>query len=381
MNNLTMGLQALNHEVTILAMNTPKTFINIDALPSSYKASTNIRAEYVNTGIQPMAALLNLFSVRSYNIDRFISKPYKNSLIQILKASPFDIVQLESLFLAPYLEVIRKHSNALVVLRAHNIECEIWERRARACRNPLKKWYLKLLARRLRKYEIEHLNQYDGIAAITQRDSDQFKGLGCKIPMTEIPIGIEYLKEQEILGDIQGTAHPKLFHLASMDWMPNREAIEWFLDNIWPKVTQLHPHLHLFLAGNNMPDHLINLRLENIHVEGFIPDAHAYMADKEIMIVPLLSGSGMRVKIIEGMALGKTIISTSIGAEGINYKPNEHLLIADDTSSFANAITQCVENRGLSRNLGKNARQLVKDQYDNNVISKKLEDFYLRLLK
>ena len=88
MNNLTMGLQALNHEVTILAMNTPKTFINIDALPSSYKASTNIRAEYVNMGIQPMAALLNLFSVRSYNIDRFISKPYKNNGLQAAKWVP-----------------------------------------------------------------------------------------------------------------------------------------------------------------------------------------------------------------------------------------------------------------------------------------------------
>jgi glycosyltransferase involved in cell wall biosynthesis len=381
MNHLTQGFLALNHEVTILAMNTPKTFININELPESYRKATKIMAVFVDTGIKPIAALLNLFTPNSYNIERFISKSYEHALIQILKNNRFDIVQLESLFLTPYLEIIRNYSNSKVVLRAHNIEFEIWERRTKTCRHLVKKWYLKLLSRRLKNYELSHLNKYDGIAAISKRDANHFIGFGCNKPITEIPIGVDLTKGSISLDDIKNTQLPNLFHLGSMDWMPNKEAIGWFLEEVWPLLHKLHPDMHLFLAGNNMPDHLINMGAKNIHVEGYIKDADAYMSSKDIMIVPLLSGSGMRVKIIEGMALGKAIVSTSIGAEGINYIPNKHLLIADDAPSFADAISRCVKERELIRGLGENARLLIKEKYDNTVISKKLEDFYIRLLK
>ena len=161
---------------------------------------------------------------------------------------------------------------------------QIWERRSRACRNPLKKWYLQLLAKRLKNYELKLLNQYDGIAAITHRDANCFKELGCRIPMAEIPIGINFRKDRDFNEDKGAIDSPQLFHLASMDWMPNREAIDWFLEKVWPKVYESHPQLQLFLAGNNMPDHLINTQLNNVHAEGYIKDAQICVNIRHICV-------------------------------------------------------------------------------------------------
>ncbi|MBL4658004.1 MAG: glycosyltransferase family 4 protein [Flavobacteriales bacterium] len=296
-------------------------------------------------------------------------------LIGILKTEQFDIVQLESLFVAPYLETIRKYSKAKVVLRSHNVEFEIWHRRSLACKNPLKKAYLTLLTSRLKNYEVQHVNKYDAIACITTRDQNKMKELGGTLPMTDIPVGVDEIKDP-----IVETAAPiGLFHLGSMDWMPNLEAIEWFLNDIWDDVKKELPDIKLNLAGKSMPQWLMNTTDPNIETVGHIKDAKTYMNENGIMIVPLLSGSGMRVKIIEGMALGKVIISTAIGAEGIEYEHGKDIFIADTPGEFVQAITKCYGDIELCKTVGRNAKELVRNKYDNIVISQKLIEFYRSL--
>jgi len=379
MNNLTQGLLASGNEVRVLAMNTPKSIINTNDLEDDYRKKTQIEAVFVNTSIKVVDAVLNLFSDQSYNIQRFISSQFKNHLKEILENQEFDIIQLESLFLTPYLKTIRDNSTAKVVLRAHNVEFEIWKRRMMVCTNPIKKAYLKLLTERLRKFELEHINSYDGIAAITNRDAEQFKSYGCNIPITDIPVGVDFFEDTALHSNIGSADNLSLFHLGSMDWMPNQEAIRWFLNNTWDEIHAAFPGLKLFLAGKNMPNWLQSISDRNIEVEGEIKDAKSYMLSKGIMIVPLLSGSGMRVKIIEGMALGKVIISTTIGAEGINYTNDKDILIADTPQEFLEAVTKCTNDTELYGNIGLNAIELVKEQYDNIVIAKKLENFYAQL--
>ena len=158
MNNLTQGLINLGNEVQVLAINTPNNYIDISTLDKKYREQTNIQTAYKDTSIKISSALSNLFSNKSYNIERFISKEFEVLLTQFLTENKYDIVQMESLFVAPYLGLIRKMSDAKIVLRAHNVEFEIWHRRYLACKNPLKKSYLKLLSRRLKRYEINLLN-------------------------------------------------------------------------------------------------------------------------------------------------------------------------------------------------------------------------------
>ena len=127
---------------------------------------------------------------------------------------------------------------------------------------------------------------------------------------------------------------PELFHIGSMNWLPNIEGIEWFIENVWPLIIEQYPSITFTIAGRNIPNQFYAKNIKNFKVEGEVPDAKQFMLSKDIMIVPLLSGSGIRIKIIEGMALGKTIITTSIGAEGLDINDGVNILIANTPQEF-----------------------------------------------
>ena len=377
MNILTHGLINAGNTVHVLAVNTPKHFIKDDDIDPVYRKLTSYRSVFIDTSIKPVDAILNLFSSESYNIIRFYSKDFEKVLIERLQSEAYDVIQLETLWVTPYVDVIRKYSKAKIILRSQNVEYMIWERLAEDAANPLKKIYLKLLAGRLKKYELSLLNKYDAIATITELDTVVFKKMGCTIPVVHVPFGIDLEKYKM---DDSALEKPSVFHIGAMDWRPNADGINWFLKNVWVDVVAKNPNVKLYLAGRNMPEWLLNLKMENVVIEGEVPDSHAFINSRSVMIVPLTSGGGMRVKIIEGMAFGKTIISTAVGAEGIEYENGVNLLIANTEREFVDAINTCLNNTAFSDSLGKNARTLVESKYDNQIICTKLSAFYLSLL-
>jgi glycosyltransferase involved in cell wall biosynthesis len=378
MNILTQGLMAAGNEVQVLAVNTPKHFIREEEIDAEYREKTSYRSVFIDTAVKPLSAFLNLFSSQSYNISRFYSPEFEKVLVALLKEKQFDIIHLETLWVAPYVDAIRKHSKARIVLRSQNVEFMIWERLAADCSNPLKRMYLKMLAGRLKKYELDMLNRYDAIASITEVDANSFRQLGCKIPVIHIPFGIDLEKYREDRSALQKRS---VFHIGAMDWRPNADGIKWFLEEIWPEVVKKHPDVNLYLAGRNMPDWLKELKQQNVVIEGEVADSHRFINSKEIMIVPLNSGGGMRVKIIEGMAFGKTIVSTAVGAEGIAYTNGKDLLIANTGKEFTDAIGRCLDDRTLCDSIGKNARKLAEEKYDNRIICEQLSTFYQSLLR
>ena len=295
MNILTDGLIKCGHTVKVLAVNTPKHFIKEDDIDIEYRKRTAFQSVYIDTDVKPMDALLNLFSNKSYNIIRFYSKEFENTLIDILSKQEFDIIHLETLWVAYYVDTIRKYSKAKIVLRSQNVEYVIWERLAEASSNFVKKWYLKLLSERLKKYELSMLNKYDGIATITDIDAKAHQKLGCSLPIITIPFGIDVSKYKE---DKSTTEFHSVFHIGAMDWMPNADGIKWLLESVWPKVIVKHPTVNLYLAGRNMPDWLKQLSTPNVLVLGEVEDSHLFINSKSIMVVPLTSGGGMRVKIM-----------------------------------------------------------------------------------
>jgi len=377
MNILTHGLINAGNTVHVLAVNTPKHFIKDGDIDALYRKLTSYRSVFIDTSIKPVDAILNLFSSESYNIIRFYSKDFEKVLIERLQSEAYDVIQLETLWVTPYVDVIRKYSKAKIVLRSQNVEYMIWERLAADAANPIKKIYLKLLAGRLKKYELNLLNKYDAIATITELDTVVFKKMGCTIPVIHVPFGIDLEKYKM---DDSALEKPSVFHIGAMDWRPNADGINWFLKNVWVDVVAKNPTVKLYLAGRNMPDWLMNLKMQNVVIEGEVSDSHAFINSRSVMIVPLTSGGGMRVKIIEGMAFGKTIISTAVGAEGIEYENGVNLLIANTESEFIDAIHSCLNNTAFSDSLGKNARKLVESKYDNQIICTKLSAFYLSLL-
>ncbi|MFL5762749.1 MAG: glycosyltransferase family 4 protein [Bacteroidia bacterium] len=378
MNILTQGLIASGNEVHVLAVNTPKHFIRDEDLDADYRKKTNYHSVFIDTTVKPLGAFVNLFTSESYNISRFYSTAFEKTLLDILSKTEFDIVHLETLWVAPYVAVIRKHSKAKIVLRSQNVEFMIWERLTDDCERFLKRAYLKLLAKRLKRYELGMLNRYDAIATITEVDSDAFRKLGCHIPIIHIPFGIDLEKYKE---DRSSLVKNTIFHIGAMDWRPNADGIKWFLDDIWPGIVKEHRSVNLHLAGRNMPVWLKELKQDNVIVEGEVQDSHRFINSNEIMIVPLHSGGGMRVKIIEGMALGKTIISTAVGAEGINYTDGKDLLIANTEKEFSEQIAKCLNDPAFCDSIGRNARKLAETKYDNRLICEELSGFYRSLVK
>lgn len=372
MNSIVNGLTEAGHKVKILAINSEKYHIKEKDIPKSYKEKTNIELVDVDLRIKPLEAFKNLFSNKSYHVERFISDDFKNKLIGILKKEKFDIVQLEMIYMAPYIETIREHSDAKIVLRAHNVEHLIWERIAKKTKFLPKRWYINHLVRTLRNYELEVINKVDGIAAITYRDAAFFRG-ETAVPVIDIPFGVN---PEDFTPSFEVREKPTLYHIGSMNWMPNDEGIYWFLRNVWDKVAKREPEVVLNLAGRHMPKWLTNLKKRNVNVLGEVPDAKEFIKNNDIAVVPLLSGSGIRIKIIESMAMGRTVVTTMIGAEGIQYSEYENIIIADSPAKMVEVICKLLKDPMEAKRIGRNARRLVEDIYDNKKIIDRLLIFY-----
>ena len=380
MNMSVEGLISAGHEVKVLAVNSYKYHIDPVSIPADYRHRTGIELIDIDLKIKPLHAFLNLFTGRSYHIERFISKTFRMRLSEILRDNVFDIIQMETLFMSPYLDTLRQYSEARIVLRAHNIEHLIWKRIAHETRNFFKRWYLNHLAGTLENYEHSVLEKFDGIAAITPTDAGYFRKIlsdnRSPVPVVDIPFGVD---PDHYPFSPEKAEFPSLFTIGSMNWIPNEEGIRWFLFNVWPDVARQFPSLKYYLAGREMPSWMRELKLPNVVVLGEVEDAREFMTSKAIMIVPLFSGSGIRIKIIEGLATGKTIISTSLGAEGIQCTNYENILIANIPCEFFEMISICVSDRDRCRLIGETGRELIKTQYNLKTIIGKLISFY-RLL-
>jgi glycosyltransferase involved in cell wall biosynthesis len=377
MNNITQGLINLGHEVKVITVSTQKHPLKTSSLPEEYKLKTGIEGVFIDTSINRKDAFFNLFSKRSYNIERFICDDLSDKLEEVLLSDSFDLVIIEGLFVAPYLKVIRLNFKGKVVLRTHNVEYKIWERMSVNAANPIKKNYLKLLANRLKEFELKTFNKVDAICAMTHIDKNDIAKLCENIPIGTFPSGYQIKDNEQVINDV--VEEKALFHIASMDWQPNQEAVDWFLNEVWPKVIAKNSDAKIYLAGREMPSKYFEENVKGVHVIGEVTVAKEFYASKKIMVVPLLSGSGMRIKIIEGMAMGKTIVSTSIGAEGIHVTHGENILIADSAQQFANDVLKVLGDDEFCNKLSKNAKELIAKEYNNDVVCDKLMQFVKQL--
>lgn len=372
---MTKSLLLTESEMKLLTMETDKHPFSLEKFPVEIANFTNPESVYIDTNVKPFDALLNLFSSSSYNINRFFCAQFNTKLKQLITENNYDIIHLESIFCTPYLSTLRKYSNAKVVLRAHNVEFKIWELLALNESNPLKKWYLNLLARRLKNYEVSILKEVDGIIAITSNDAADFKTLGIQTITETIPIGMDVEK----IESCNLSEQLSLYHIGAMDWAPNIEGVDWFLNEVWPSITTQIPEATCHLAGRKMPTSLLSRNKGNLKIEGEVKAASEFISDKNIAVIPILSGSGMRVKIIEALAHGKVVVTTSLGATGIKYLDGTNLLIANTPSEFVEKLQLLQNQPALIRTIGSEARKLAEQEYDLKKLSSKLTYFYGKL--
>ena len=373
--NMATDLVHLGHSVTILAVSTQKHTTRPDQIPAAISQLIDFHFVEINTEISLKAILLNLLlSQTPYIADRFKSDQYRDELIKLLQQKEFDIVQLEGPYLSHYIPEIRNYSKARLSYRAHNIEHEIWKRKARIELNLIKRIYLFILARRIRRFESALINQYDLLVPITQRDLDTLTRMGNTKPACIAPFGINLDSISKLT---VSPMYPSLFYLGALDWMPNQEGLKWFIQKVWPELHQKYPALEFHVAGRNAPEFMIRLfQQPGIRFHGEIDKSAEYLQKWAIMISPIFAGSGMRVKIVEGMALGKVIVTTTIGTEGISTTHQKNIFIADSREGFIKYLSRLIDNKELFEEVSNNAILFSQQHFDNKKIIQELSRFY-----
>ncbi len=374
--NMTEGFLHHGHEVTMLAMNTSKHFYDPGQIESKIRKNITLITIPVNTDVSLFAALKNLLiSSIPYNIERFRTKDYEQALVKLLTKNKYDIIQLEGLSLVSYIPAIRKFSKSNIILRAHNVEHRLWDSISSGRKPGIKKLYFKILSGRLKRFETECLNKIDALIPITAKDKTVFLKMGNKKPLFVAPAGITPEKSRDITND--NIIFPSIFFIGALDWIPNQDGLLWFIENVWPDIVTKHPEMKFYIAGRNAPGSFCKkLGKQGIVFEGEVKNADTFTEDKAIMVVPLFSGSGIRVKILQSMSHGKVVISTPLGAECIEAEHGKHIFYAKSPEEFIENIDYIIGNKSLFEKIGKSARTFVYKNFNNLAITKELLSFY-----
>ena len=355
------ALKSRDHDIDILSFNTSKHYYEIENLPADQNPYSEIWLVYLDNSFKPTEAFKNLFSRQPFHITRFINNEFKEKLEEILINKRYDFIILESIYLHPYYETIRKNSAAKIILRAHNVEYEIWDRLTKTSKQVLLKPYLKYLTAKLKKYELANIVSYDFMCTLTKRDMDTFQANGFEGDSFILPAGIEggYYKPSEIKNE-----HClKISFIGSLDWLPNSEGIKWFIEKCWNNPLFSYNSFELNIAGRNTPQWMYKYQKNNIIIHGEVDNSQNFINSCPVMIVPLLAGSGMRLKILEALALGRIVVTTSIGLEGIDATDGKEVLIADTPDEFIEKLIFCHDNFEIIKQISANAVLFFENNY------------------
>jgi polysaccharide biosynthesis protein PslH len=368
------GLAAAGAIISVLAMKTEK-----HGAASGHSSQSPASLQYydtvaVDTRIRPLKMLANLlFSAEPYDLQRFRSEQYSEALHSLLLREHFDIIQCEGLLFSYYIDGIRSITDTPLIFRAHNVEHRIREMMAELATVPVEKDYLKNLASRLRKLELRALKQFDAIIPISEPDFQWFKSAAPDRPMMLSETGAnvtEPFNEPDNAGLRVG-------FIGALNWQPNIDALRWFLAAVWPRVLRTLPDATFHIAGRSATAKAkVLIAGKNVFHEGEVEDANRFVASMTVMIAPLFAGSGLRIKIIEAMSHGKTVVATPVAAEGLPVEDHREILIGTDAVSFSDALISALSDPQLRADIGAKARALVIDRFDNLKQTSLLLEFY-----
>lgn len=311
-----------------------------------------------------------LFSVFPYAMEKYLSKPMMRWLESHLGTDRFDLVVCDFLFPAPNFRHLQ--TGVPLMLFQHNMEALIWKRLAESSSNPIKRFYLNSQFQRFSKWERRLSPLFDGVITVSEDDSryaceqyqlDNVRG--------HVPTGVDadyFAPRKEILAD-----GGVIGFLGSMDWMANIQAVEFFVGEIYPRIKRAIPEVRFVVIGRNPPKSVLDLARSDasIAVTGSVEDVRPHLKECDLMVVPLLTGGGTRIKILEAMAMGVPVISTTIGAEGLELESGVHLEIADHADEFADLTTTLLEDSQRRRTLADAAyARLVRENRWETVIDR-----------
>jgi polysaccharide biosynthesis protein PslH len=326
--------------------------------------------------------LRSLASARSFERLRVTVPALQRGLDQVLRAKRFDLVNLEFSFLghchlrqAPPGQRLPR-----MVVDSHNIDYELARQYAHAGASQTRRLYAGANWRKLRREELATYHDADGVYLCSGVDErrllDQVPGVRTMV----IPNAADVEYYQPRAKDPPADGRTVIF-FGLLSYLPNLDGVSHFAHEIWPRIVQARPHARLKIVGGQAPPSLLALAGPRIELTGFVPDLRPHLAAAAAVVVPLRLGGGTRLKIVEAMAMGKAVVSTSLGAEGIEAVCGRDLLIEDQPAAFADAVIRLLDQPGLAARIGQSARQLAIERYSWRGAAQALEGFYREILE
>jgi sugar transferase (PEP-CTERM/EpsH1 system associated) len=364
------SILAQTHDVSLFTFYPPtpddthaelrRIFSDVVCVPLRLPVQNSV-AEYLTYG-------KNLFSMRPYSATKYCQPHVAEELRKHLQEKSYDIIICDFLLTAA---VIPWDLPGPRVLFTHNVEAQIWERHFQIARNPVWKAACYREFRTIARMERFYLQQSEHVLAVSDADRESFSSFLHPSRISVIPTGVDvdYFQPAPEMEE-QNT----LVFTGSMDWLPNEDGISYFVEKILPLVRQQVPDAVLWVVGRRPSAQLekISERDPNVKVTGRVDDIRPYMAKASVYVVPLLVGGGTRLKIFEAMAMGKAIVSTTIGAEGLPIESGKNIVLADEAEAFAAQIINLLRNSAKRYDLGCAARQLVEERYSWNSVGQEL---------
>ncbi len=301
----------------------------------------------------------SLLSLQPYGITKYCRPEVRSRLYSLLQQQKYDVILCDFMCAAG---VVPWDSPTPKVLFTHNVEATIWRRHYEVATNPIWKAISWREWRKMEAAELRYLRLADRVLTVSETDRDAFAQFIDSARLTVIPTGVDVDYFQEMPVDDRPNS---LVFTGSMDWLPNEDAILYFAEAILPLIKRHCPEISLEVVGRSPSRKLRALAdtEKSIRLTGWVDDVRPFLARGAVCVVPLRIGGGTRLKIFEAMAMGKSVVSTSVGAEGLPVRPGENILLADTPGDFSNSVISLLGNSAQRKRLGASARALVQEKY------------------
>jgi len=315
--------------------------------------------------------LLSLFSSKPYQYQQYYSTAMQAAIDKHLATGKYDLVLAEFSQMGYY----DLKTDIPKYVDQHNVEYEIMLRTYETEKNPLRRLLAYSEWKKYNVQEIENCEKFTACLTTSQRDADILQKRMPNMPCHVIPNGVDsdFFKSSDEADDPN-----MVLFTGTISYYPNTEGIMWFHTNIWPLIKQKKPEATFCIAGKGPPAEVQKLAEEDssIIVTGMVDDMRDYYNKAAAVVVPLRVGGGTRLKILEGMSMSKAIVSTKVGAEGIDHSDSIDIILQDDPQAFCDAVVSLMDDAALRARVGSAGRQLVEDKYDWRAISNTLSDIF-----
>ena len=325
--------------------------------------------------------LRSLASSSSFERRHFALRPLAQALDGVLRRRRYDVVSVESPHLIQHRVRQAPAGQALprVLLDEHNIEFDLARQSRGASRGLLRQLHHTVNWQKIRREEIAAWHAADGVAFTSQDDAARARAVLPSVRAAVIPnaVDVEHFRPRR---DLERPDASTVVFFGTLNYFPNQDAMLYFLREVWPVLERSHPRARLKVIGPQPTPEVLAYQGPRVEVAGLVPDLRPHLAEAACVIAPLRVGGGTRFKILEAMAMGKAIVSTTVGAEGIGAVPGRDLLIADEPASFASAVGRVLDDPELATSMGRSGRSLVEARYSWRAAGDDLERFLCELL-